>query len=81
MKLICTLVEPYVALPMRSEIQTAPAGESTRVRYTWQSRVGEHGLEVEARGEPALPDPGSDEAFITEHYWGYTRQRASCDHG
>ena len=23
----------------------------------------------------ALADPGSEAAFITEHYWGYTRQR------
>jgi hypothetical protein len=24
-------------------------------------------------GEAALPASGSEEAFITEHYWGYTR--------
>jgi uncharacterized protein YqjF (DUF2071 family) len=67
--------EPYVALPMRSEIESADAEHSTRARYRWRSRVGEHHLEVEAHGEPTLPAPESNEAFITEHYWGYTRQR------
>ena len=26
-------------------------------------------------GTPAVPEDGSEEAFITEHYWGYSRQR------
>ena len=28
-----------------------------------------------SRRAPAFPAPGSQEEFITEHYWGYTRQR------
>jgi hypothetical protein len=27
------------------------------------------------RGAPHLPLPQSESAFVTEHYWGYTRQR------
>ena len=67
--------EPYVALRMHSEIRTADADASTRARYGWRSRAGDHYLEVVARGVPKVPAPESDEAFITEHYWGYTRQR------
>jgi uncharacterized protein YqjF (DUF2071 family) len=67
--------EPYVALPMRSEVKTADADASTRARYEWRSQAGDHALEVVGRGLLRLPDPESDEAFITEHYWGYTAQR------
>ena len=67
--------EPYVALPMRSEVRTGDADASTRARYAWTSRAGDHHIEVLARSEFRLPATGSDEAFITEHYWGYTRQR------
>ncbi len=67
--------EPYVALPMHSEVTTGDADASTRARYAWTSRAGDHHIEVLTRGEFRLPSPGSDEAFITEHYWGYTRQR------
>jgi len=67
--------EPYVALPMHSEVRTGDADASTRARYVWRSGAGEHQIEVLTRSEFRLPAPGSDEAFITEHYWGYTRQR------
>jgi uncharacterized protein len=69
--------EPYVALPMRSEVRTADADASTRARYAWSDRRGDYHLEVLARGALRLPPAGSDEAFIAEHYWGYTRQRDS----
>ena len=67
--------EPYVALPMQSEVRTGDADASTRARYAWTSRAGDHHVEGLARGDLRLPAPGSDDAFITEHYWGYTRQR------
>jgi uncharacterized protein YqjF (DUF2071 family) len=67
--------EPYVALRMQSEIRTGDADASTRARYGWRYRREEYALEVVARGAPTVPPPDSDEAFIAEHYWGYTRQR------
>jgi hypothetical protein len=67
--------EPYVSLPMFSEIKHRDADASTRAVYGWRSRSGDHRIELEARGAPALPAPGSHESFIAEHYWGYTRQR------
>ena len=60
---------------MHSEIRSRDADASTRAVYGWRSRAGDHQMEIEARGAPQLPSPGSDESFITEHHRGYTRQR------
>lgn len=64
--------EPYRAVPMRSRIDwtAVPA-----VEYAWRVRGRWDTLAARATGSVALPDPESLEAFITEHYWGYTRQR------
>jgi uncharacterized protein len=67
--------EPYVSCPMRSDIDHAGHDHPVRARYAWRSDGIWHELAVEATGEPALPTPASDAEFITEHYWGYTRQR------
>jgi hypothetical protein len=32
-------------------------------------------MSVHTRGEPRPLVPGEEAEFITEHYWGYTRQR------
>jgi uncharacterized protein YqjF (DUF2071 family) len=58
--------EKYVALPMRHHI--AP----NRVSYEWGDN---NKLEIEPAGDPSLAADGSEEQFITEHYWGYTMQR------
>ena len=65
--------EPYLALPMRSEV-SADTGP-VRVRYAWKSPTGWHHLAVTGTGVPMVPAAESEAAFITEHYWGYTRQR------
>jgi uncharacterized protein YqjF (DUF2071 family) len=62
--------ENYVTHPMRSEIQIPG-----QVRYSWQHQGEWDAVEGMAEGEPYLPAAGSQEQFITEHYWGYTRQR------
>jgi uncharacterized protein YqjF (DUF2071 family) len=65
--------ENYQALPMRHSIKKE--AQSLQVAYGW--RVNNHwdGVKVWAFGQPAPLVPGSEEEFITEHYWGYTRQR------
>ena len=65
--------EPYVATAMRSHITDGNA--RPRVRYTWRLNGAWHGVEAEAVAEPSVPAQGSELQFITEHYWGYTRQR------
>ena len=69
--------EPYVALPMSHAIgpqQNADAAPSM-LRYEWKQRAGWSALAVEANGTANALAVGTEAEFITEHYWGYTRQR------
>jgi len=71
--------EPYRALPMRSDTPPAPTESPETVRYAWRRRTTagvtwEH-VAARAVGEASVPTVGEEAQFITEHYWGYTRQR------
>jgi uncharacterized protein YqjF (DUF2071 family) len=67
--------ENYVACPMRSTVIDPFDSGDGRVEYSWKH--GGHWLSISASfaGQPSAPDPGSQEEFITEHYWGYSAQR------
>jgi uncharacterized protein YqjF (DUF2071 family) len=67
--------ENYVALPMTHRIDAA--GADQHVSYGWDSNFEDrlNYLELTTTGTPAETAPGSCEEFITEHYWGYARQR------
>jgi uncharacterized protein len=69
--------EPYVARPMRHAIAAQPNVDEApaEVRYEWREPSGWCGLAVAARGRAEPLAPGTEAEFITEHYWGYTRQR------
>ncbi|QSQ16598.1 YqjF family protein [Myxococcus landrumensis] len=69
--------EPYLALPMRHsvEMQGAEQGTRGRVEYAWKHAGQWHRLAAHTRGTPVSSTEGSQEEFITEHYWGYTPQR------
>jgi uncharacterized protein len=68
--------EPYLTLPMRHRIEPGAGGATpTVVEYGWRSRAGWSSLSVAPTGEAAPSKVGSLEEFITEHHWGYTRQR------
>jgi uncharacterized protein len=74
-----TYNEPYVSVPMRSAV-TVAAGAPGSVSYQWRTRparaAGWCRLRLAIDGaEPALPEDESEARFVTEHYWGYTRQR------
>ena len=64
--------EPYETRPMRHTWQTQ--GDTQQIQYDW--KVGNDWNYIRAvtdlNGSPALDD--SEEQFITEHYWGYTRR-------
>jgi hypothetical protein len=62
--------EHYRALPMRHSI-TAIEGAHTRFLYEWKlnGRWNKLGATVSNSFEDIMP--GSAEAFIFEHYWGY----------
>ncbi|HYR11042.1 MAG TPA: DUF2071 domain-containing protein [Longimicrobium sp.] len=66
--------ENYVALPMRHrlgiDVQTGGM-----VEYGWRLRGRWCGVRATVRGPAGRLAEGSEEEFITEHYWGYARQR------
>ncbi len=64
--------EPYATLPMRHSIVSTP-GVLT-VSYYWRYNNVWHSLAAEADPTPQPIEPDSEEEFITEHYWGYTKR-------
>jgi hypothetical protein len=69
--------ERYVALPTRHRVELADGALRTGslVRYAWRFRGETNVVRGRVAGELALPPAGSAPEFITEHYWGYARQR------
>lgn len=67
--------EKYVALPMRHSITGDPARGGMSVMYGWRHRGRWNGIDAVVEGEPKEALPGSEEEFITEHYWGYSSLR------
>jgi len=69
--------ENYVALPMRHEVTPPSHGGAVagKAQYFWLFRSRWQRLSVCSTGVAAIPNESSEEAFITEHYWGYARQR------
>ncbi len=65
--------ERYVALPMDHSDELER--DHGAVRYRW--RVGADWAELGATiaGEATVPPEGSEERFISEHYYGYVAQR------
>jgi hypothetical protein len=47
----------------------------SEVEYGWRLGAEWSRLSVVPRGPALSVAAGSEEEFITEHYWGYTRQR------
>jgi hypothetical protein len=72
--------EKYVSLPMRHSMIGDPnRGDPTRgglyVMYGWRLRGRWNGIGAVVSGTPREAAPGSEEEFITEHYWGYSTTR------
>jgi len=64
--------EPYAAIPTRHSIEATPA--ALNVSYTWKLNNRWHSLGVEASPIPQPIALGSEEDFITDHFWGYTKR-------
>jgi uncharacterized protein len=69
--------ENYVARRMRHRIDLdngtiAPNGS---VEYSWRDGGSWHHVRAKTAGEARPLVEGSEEEFITEHYWGYAAQR------
>ena len=65
--------EKYVTLPMMHDdhVEASPR----TLTYAWKHRGRWSRLHAALDGDAYLPSETSEEAFITEHYWGYARQR------
>jgi uncharacterized protein YqjF (DUF2071 family) len=61
--------ENYQTMPMDHRWEV---NDRTLVEYRWKKHRW-HSLQVEASTTSHEIAPGSDEEFITEHFWGYTR--------
>lgn len=66
--------EPYLAVPMEhhSSLDERHGGAAS---YSWRYRDARFAIAADAAGPARPPAPGSEAEFITEHYWGCTRQR------
>jgi uncharacterized protein YqjF (DUF2071 family) len=61
--------EKYVALPMWHRVEPA------RVEYGWRHGTSNNIIHISPLGDAFPAEAGSEEQFITEHYWGYSVQR------
>jgi uncharacterized protein YqjF (DUF2071 family) len=66
--------EPYLAVSMEHRSSLMPR-EGGAASYSWRYSGAEFAMTAEAAGAARPPAPGSEAEFITEHYWGYTKQR------
>lgn len=64
--------EPYLAIPTRHAISSST--NSLSVCYEWELGGRQHSLAATAELQPQPIAPGSEDEFITEHYWGYTKR-------
>lgn len=67
--------ENYVACRTRSRIETDAPGGARRIEYGWRHRGAWLSIGATCSGPPELSAEGSEEEFITEHYWGYSSRR------
>lgn len=66
--------ENYVSLPMRHKVEAAP--ERCNLEYAWKHQGNWSRISASTNSAEKLPAEGSLEQYITEHYWGYSRQRS-----
>jgi uncharacterized protein YqjF (DUF2071 family) len=65
--------ENYVAVPMLH--RNEKYGAVRKVAYEWKFGEQTHCLSVRTEGDSHVTKDNSLEEYITEHYWGYVRQR------
>lgn len=63
--------ENYVTCPTRHRISLQE--DALEISYSWKHKGQWDKIEVRAASEGMKMAEGSEEEFITEHYWGYTK--------
>ena len=66
--------EHYSSMPMRSSCKKD--GGDLLVGYQWKKNKKWNLIEVKANAMATALQPGSEEEFITEHFWGYSAMSA-----
>jgi len=67
--------ENYIALPMRHTIDLEQTTERVgEISYAWCLHSRWNSLSAEIAGLPTIPEEATEESFIAEHYWGYSKQ-------
>ena len=64
--------EPYLAAPTSHKFGAKK--ELVFARYAWNMGGRVHALEAAGYVPAQEIEPGSEEEFVTEHYWGYTKR-------
>lgn len=64
--------EPYATHPMRHSWRNE--GDCQHIEYEWKVGADWNHIRVQADRAGHSLTPGSEEEFITEHYWGYTKR-------
>jgi len=67
--------ENYVAFPMSHTYERQGDAQGIRIAYGWRIHGAWNRIALVCSGSPELPREGSLDQFITEHYWGYCKQR------
>jgi hypothetical protein len=69
--------EPYLAMPMRHRIglENGNLRDGAEVKYEWRHQDHWDSLSASVVGNSQIVAEGSEEEFITEHYWGYTQRK------
>ncbi|OWY20700.1 DUF2071 domain-containing protein [Sphingobacteriales bacterium UPWRP_1] len=65
--------EPYISLPMQHSILLKDS--NLLVEYRWKFNKEWNFIKVRAEAAPHPLQAGTLEEFITEHYWGFNRQK------
>lgn len=63
--------EHYQTLPMRH--QWSNERKKQQIEYAWKIQNSWQRILIDAEKQAIPIDPESETAFITEHYWGYTK--------
>jgi len=66
--------EKYVTMPMRHHVERPTTNRDGLFHYEWHHANRWQGLTTRVHGEPMPLLADSEEEFILEHYWGYSRQ-------
>jgi len=65
--------EAYETMPMAHSVKKTDV--TLEIGYSWKKNDNWHSFEVIADPTPAEMAENSEEEFITEHFWGYTKRR------